>query len=62
MNNPRIIADQNMPHVEAYFGHLGEVKLMAGREIDSQAIQGAEILLVPRLECRGRWAICVIGF
>ena len=46
MNNPRIIADQNMPHVEAYFGHLGEVKLMAGREIDSQAIQGAEILLV----------------
>ena len=46
MNNPRIIADQNMPHVEAYFGHLGEVKLMAGREIDSRAIQGAEILLV----------------
>jgi erythronate-4-phosphate dehydrogenase len=46
MNNPRIIADQNMPHVETYFGHLGEVKLMAGREIDSQAIQGAEILLV----------------
>ena len=46
MNNPRIIADQNMPHVEAYFGHLGEVKLMAGREIDRQAIQGAEILLV----------------
>jgi erythronate-4-phosphate dehydrogenase len=46
MNSPRIIADQNMPQVEAYFGHLGEVKLMAGREIDSQAIQGAEILLV----------------
>jgi erythronate-4-phosphate dehydrogenase len=46
MNSPRIIADQNMSQVEAYFGHLGEVKLMAGREIDSQAIQGAEILLV----------------
>ncbi len=46
MNSPRIIADQNMPQIEAYFGHLGEVKLMAGREIDSQAIQGAEILLV----------------
>jgi erythronate-4-phosphate dehydrogenase len=46
MNNPRIIADQNMPLVEDYFGHLGEVKLMAGREIDAQAIQGAEILLV----------------
>ena len=46
MNNPRIIADQNMPHVEAYFGHLGKVRLMAGREIDRQAIQGAEILLV----------------
>jgi erythronate-4-phosphate dehydrogenase len=46
MNSPRIIADQNMSQVEAYFGHLGEVKLMAGREINSQAIQGAEILLV----------------
>jgi erythronate-4-phosphate dehydrogenase len=46
MNSPRIIADQNMPFVEAYFGHVGEVKLMAGREIDRQAIQGAEILLV----------------
>jgi erythronate-4-phosphate dehydrogenase len=46
MKSPRIIADQNMPFVEAYFGHLGEVKLMAGREIDRQAIQGAEILLV----------------
>jgi erythronate-4-phosphate dehydrogenase len=35
-----------MPFVESYFGHLGEVKLMAGREIDRQAIQDAEILLV----------------
>ena len=23
MNSPRIIADQNMPFVETYFGHLG---------------------------------------
>ena len=46
MNSPLIIADQNMPLVETYFGHLGEVKLMAGRDIDRQAIKGAEILLV----------------
>jgi len=46
MNRPRIIADQNMPLVEAYFGHLGEVKLVAGRDIDPQAIEGAEILLL----------------
>jgi erythronate-4-phosphate dehydrogenase len=46
MNSPLIIADQNMPLVESYFGHLGEVKLMAGRDIDRQAIEGAEILLV----------------
>ena len=46
MNSPLIIADQNMPLVETYFGHLGEVKLIAGRDIDRQAIKGAEILLV----------------
>ena len=46
MNNPRIIADQNMPLVEDCFGHLGKVKLMAGREIDRHSIEGAEILLV----------------
>jgi len=46
MNSPLIIADQNMPLVETYFGHLGEVKLIAGRNIDRQAIKGAEILLV----------------
>ena len=46
MNSPLIIADQNMPFVEDYFGQLGEVKLMAGRDIDRQAIESAEILLV----------------
>ena len=46
MNSPLIIADQNMPFVDAYFGYLGEVKLMAGRDIDRRAIKGAEILLV----------------
>jgi erythronate-4-phosphate dehydrogenase len=46
MNRPRIIADQNMPLVEAHFGHLGEVELMAGRDIDRHSIEGAEILLV----------------
>jgi len=46
MNRPRIIADQNMPLVEAYFGHLGEVELMAGRDIDRHSIEGVEILLV----------------
>ena len=46
MTSPRIIADQNMPLVEDYFGHLGEVRLMAGRDISRQSIEGAEILLV----------------
>jgi erythronate-4-phosphate dehydrogenase len=46
MNSPLIIADQNMPLVEDYFGHLGKVKLMAGRDIDRHAIEGSEILLV----------------
>ena len=46
MTSPRIIADQNMPLVEDYFGHLGEVRLMAGRDISRISIEGAEILLV----------------
>ena len=46
MNNPFIIADQNMPFIKAYLGHLGEVKLIPGRDINCQTIKGAEILLV----------------
>lgn len=46
MTSLRIIADQNMPLVEHYFGHLGEVKLMSGREINRHSVEGADILLV----------------
>ncbi|MGB1382722.1 MAG: 4-phosphoerythronate dehydrogenase [Porticoccaceae bacterium] len=46
MTSPRIIADQNMPLVEDYFGQLGEVMMMPGRDINRQSIEGAEILLV----------------
>jgi erythronate-4-phosphate dehydrogenase len=35
-----------MPLVEHYFGHLGEVRLVPGREINRQTIEGADILLV----------------
>lgn len=46
MKKLRIIADQNMPLIKDYFCRLGEVELMAGRAIDRQSIEGADILLV----------------
>jgi erythronate-4-phosphate dehydrogenase len=46
MNKPRLVADQNMPLVEALFGHLFDVQLLPGREITAPSIKGAEVLLV----------------
>ena len=46
MSKPRLVADQNMPLVEALFSHLFEVQLLPGRQITAQNIQGAEVLLV----------------
>lgn len=46
MSKPRLVADQNMPLVEALFSHFFEVQLLPGREITAQSIEGAEVLLV----------------
>ena len=46
MSKPRLVADQNMPLVEALFSHFFEVQLLPGRVITAQSIEGAEVLLV----------------
>ncbi len=42
----KIVADKNIPYVQACFSHLGEVELMGGREMTASGVQQAEILLV----------------
>lgn len=42
----KIVADVNIPHVEACFSHLGEVVLVAGRRITPEAVSEADVLLV----------------
>lgn len=42
----KIVADVNIPHVEACFSHLGEVVLVAGRKITPEAVSEADVLLV----------------
>jgi erythronate-4-phosphate dehydrogenase len=42
----KIIADKNIPFVEACVGHLGEVELFNGREITAQRVKDADALLV----------------
>jgi len=42
----RIVADKNIPCVEAAFGDLGRIRRLPGREIDSTAVAGADVLLV----------------
>ena len=42
----RILADQNIPLVDEFFGELGEIRRLPGREIDAQAVAGCDILLV----------------
>ncbi|WP_136067138.1 4-phosphoerythronate dehydrogenase PdxB [Modicisalibacter radicis] len=42
----RILADQNIPLVEEFFGELGEIRRLPGREIDAQAVAECDILLV----------------
>jgi erythronate-4-phosphate dehydrogenase len=42
----KIVADKNIPYVQACFSHLGEVELMAGREMTASRVGPAEILLV----------------
>ncbi len=42
----KIIADQNMPLVEALFGRYGEVRLLPGRSISAEDVADADVLLV----------------
>lgn len=42
----KIIADENMPKVEALFSHLGEVTLVNGRNLTHEQVKQADILLV----------------
>lgn len=42
----KIVADQNMPLVEALFGRWGEVRLLPGRSISAEEVADADVLLV----------------
>ncbi|MBZ9557362.1 MULTISPECIES: 4-phosphoerythronate dehydrogenase PdxB [unclassified Modicisalibacter] len=42
----RILADQNIPLIEAFFGELGDITRLPGREIDAAAVRDHDILLV----------------
>lgn len=42
----KIVADENIPFAEQGFGKAGVVRLMGGREIDREAVEEADILLV----------------
>lgn len=41
-----VVADENMPAVEAMFGHLGTVKRVSGRTISAEDVKDADLLLV----------------
>jgi len=42
----KIVADPNIPFVQEAFGALGEVRLVSGREINTDAVRDADVLLV----------------
>ncbi|MBI2783715.1 MAG: 4-phosphoerythronate dehydrogenase [Gammaproteobacteria bacterium] len=42
----KILADENMPLVREWFGRHGEVSTLPGRAIDTNAVRGADVLLV----------------
>ncbi len=42
----RIVADENIPLVDAFFGGLGEIRRLPGRAIDAAALADADLLLV----------------
>lgn len=42
----RIVADENIPLLDAFFAHLGEIQRLPGRSIDRAAVAAADILLV----------------
>src|SRR5690554_5024580 len=42
----RIVADENIPLLEAFCGHLGTVKRVNGRNLGRDDLAGAHVLLV----------------
>lgn len=42
----RLVADENIPLVETYFGHLGEVVRRPGRDMSAEDLRTADVLLV----------------
>jgi erythronate-4-phosphate dehydrogenase len=42
----KIIADENMPNVEALFGGLGDITLVNGRTLSKEQLMDADVLLV----------------
>nr|WP_298522624.1 4-phosphoerythronate dehydrogenase PdxB [uncultured Halomonas sp.] len=42
----RLLVDENVPLAEEFFGELGEITRMPGREIDSAAVRDQDILVV----------------
>ena len=42
----RIVADENIPLLDAFFAHFGEITRLPGRSIDRAAVADAEVLLV----------------
>ncbi|MEK1908778.1 MAG: NAD(P)-dependent oxidoreductase, partial [Pseudomonas chlororaphis] len=41
-----IVADENIPLLDAFFAGFGEIRRFPGRSIDRAAIEGADVLLV----------------
>lgn len=42
----KIVADENMPYVEALFADLGEVVMVDGRTLTQAQVKDADVLLV----------------
>lgn len=42
----QIVADENIPLLDAFFAHLGDIRRLPGRSIDLAAVADADILLV----------------
>ncbi|SUB83132.1 Erythronate-4-phosphate dehydrogenase [Pragia fontium] len=42
----KILADENMPYAPALFGQLGDVRLVAGRQLNSESLADADALMV----------------
>ncbi|MGX9461560.1 4-phosphoerythronate dehydrogenase [Shewanella sp. A14] len=42
----KIIADENMPYVDALFGYLGKIEYVNGRTLSPEQVEGADVLLV----------------